>query len=149
MRVGGAGQRRGAARGSGQFDGRVPSSSPAISDVLVSNLKCATNCVMFCVMTSARSTVARKPVPLDDNDLNLLTELKTTDSTFQRALLELAGPPAVKSEASILHALVSLGLQRVDEQSQLAGYAALAAAQDEDDRAFHDAMRKRSRGGRD
>jgi hypothetical protein len=62
-------------------------------------------------------------------------------------LAELAGESAVRSESSALHALVMLGLAQVKEASQARGYAALAASQDDEDRAYASAIRGRRRGG--
>lgn len=48
------------------------------------------------------------------------------------------------SEAELLHALVLAGRAAVTEQVMLTGYAALAAAEDDDDRAVRRAMRARA-----
>jgi hypothetical protein len=84
---------------------------------------------------------ARKAVPLSADEVAAVERVRTGG-----ALAELAGQGAVRSEAAALHALVMLGLAQVNEHSQLEGYAALAASQDDEDRAFAAAMRGRRRG---
>jgi hypothetical protein len=86
----------------------------------------------------------RKAVPLNEDEITAIDKARTSP-----ALAELAGQSAVRSEASTLHALVMLGLAQVNERAQLTGYAALAASQDDEDRAYAVALRGRRRGGDD
>lgn len=87
---------------------------------------------------------ARKAVPLNSQEILAVDGVRTSS-----ALTELAGEGAGKSEATTLHALVLLGLERVREVETVHGYAALAAAQDEEDHAYAAAMRGRRRGGQE
>ncbi len=91
------------------------------------------------------SDTIRKTVPLNPEELALLEASRSQGSPAHQALTELLGPAAAKSEASVLHAAVSLGLSVIQERVADHGYAALAAAQDDEDRAYHKAMRARRR----
>jgi hypothetical protein len=93
-------------------------------------------CDSICDMTT------RKAVPLSSEEISMIEEIRV-GAVFS----ELAGHEATRSEASALHALVRLGIAQVKEQEELVGYAALAAAQDDEDRAFAQAVRGRRRGG--
>lgn len=84
----------------------------------------------------------RKAVPLSEDEVTAIEHARAGS-----ALAELAGQGAVRSEASALHALVMLGLAQVKEHSRIEGYAALAAAQDDEDRAYAEAVRSTRRGG--
>lgn len=84
----------------------------------------------------------RKAVPLSDDEVTAVEAAR-----MGHALAELAGQGAVRSEASALHALVMLGLAQVKEHARVEGYAALAASQDDEDRAYADAVRSTRRGG--
>ncbi len=83
----------------------------------------------------------RKAVPLTSDEISAVNAARTSG-----ALAELAGESAGRSESSALHALVVLGLQTVKEHRSMEGYAALAAAQDDEDRAYGAAIRGRRRG---
>ena len=84
----------------------------------------------------------RKAVPLSTAEITAVEAARTSG-----ILAELAGESAVRSESSALHALVVLGLNQVKEAVQARGYAALAASQDDDDRAYATALRARIRDG--
>jgi hypothetical protein len=84
----------------------------------------------------------RKAVPLTPDEISAVDAARTSG-----VLTELAGESAGRSESSALHALVMLGLQTVKEHRRVEGYAALAAAQDDEDRAYGAAIRGRRRGG--
>lgn len=94
----------------------------------------------------------RKSVPLTPDELALLDAARTDGTPTHEALTELlAANPALRelaatSESAILHALIQLGIGAVRERAMEHGYAALAAAQDDEDRAYHAAMRRRPRG---
>lgn len=84
----------------------------------------------------------RTPVPLTAAELEAIERARAGGS-----LVELAGEGSIKSQAAALHALVVLGLERVHEREMEHGYAALAASQDEEDRAYRAAVRRRPRVG--
>ena len=84
----------------------------------------------------------RKAVPLSGEEIAAVDAARTGG-----VLAELAGEGASRSEASALHALVMLGLARVKEANESRGYAALAASQNDEDRAYAHALRGRPRGG--
>jgi hypothetical protein len=94
-------------------------------------------------MTAAETI--RKSVPLTPDEQAALTQARTDGTPVHDALTELAGPDATRSEAATLQALLHLGLTAVKERVQDHGYAALAAMQDDEDRAYEAAMRKRVR----
>ncbi|HXT90112.1 MAG TPA: hypothetical protein VN714_12740 [Trebonia sp.] len=91
----------------------------------------------------------RKSVPLTPDEQAALDAARAEGNPVHDALTELAGPAATRSEAATLQALLHLGLNAVRERAQDHGYAALAAEQDDEDRAYHAAMRRRPRGTRD
>jgi hypothetical protein len=91
----------------------------------------------------------RKSVPLTADEAALVNAARTEGSAAHDALIELLGPDATRSEAATLQALVHLGVTVVRERARDHGYAALAAAQTDEDRAFHAAMRRRPRGVED
>lgn len=88
----------------------------------------------------------RKSVPLTRDELNLLETARNQGSPAYNALIELLGDDeATRSEAAILHAAITLGVATLRERISEKGYAALAAMQDDEDRAYHAAMRRRPR----
>jgi hypothetical protein len=91
----------------------------------------------------------RKSVPLTPGELAAIAAARTEGTAEHDALLELAGTGADRSEATALQALVALGLAAVKDRVQERGYAALASSQDDEDRAYQAAMRRRSRGSQD
>jgi len=91
----------------------------------------------------------RKSVPLTPDELAALDAARTDGTAVHDALTELAGPDAARSEATALQALVRLGITAVRERAMDHGYAALAAAQDQEDRDYEAAMRRRVRDSED
>lgn len=87
----------------------------------------------------------RKSVPLAPDEQAALAQARTDGTPVHDALTELAGLDATRSEAATLQALLHLGLRAVKDRVEEHGYAALAAARTEEDRAFHRAMRARRR----
>ncbi len=87
----------------------------------------------------------RKTVPLTPDELTLIETLRTVGTTEHSALLDLAGAGADRSEATTLHALISLGIATLEDRVAERGYAELAATRTDEDREFHDAMRSRRR----
>lgn len=85
----------------------------------------------------------RKSISLDDEDLLRIARLTDKKSPSLDVITRLFGAAALKSESSVLHALVVAGLDRIEQEALEAGYTALAEAQDDDDRAHHNAMRGR------
>lgn len=92
--------------------------------------------------------VARKTVPVTAEDTQTVERVRQPASAERAALAELLGMElsANPSEAEVLQALVEAGRNAVRQQVMLTGYAALAAARDEEDRAHERAMRSRRRG---
>ncbi|HEY3687230.1 MAG TPA: hypothetical protein VGL93_29610 [Streptosporangiaceae bacterium] len=86
----------------------------------------------------------RKPIPLTAGEVEELHALRSEGTPQHDALIALAGTDADRSDAATLRALLSLGRQVLNEKVQAYGYAALAAAQDDEDRAFRRAARARS-----
>lgn len=91
----------------------------------------------------------RKTVPVTPEELAILEASRSQGSPAYDALVELVGPAATRSEAAALHGALSLGLSLIKERVAEHGYAALAAAQTDEDREFHAIMRSRRRGGKD
>ncbi|MFW6694680.1 hypothetical protein [Streptomyces sp. MAR4 CNX-425] len=87
----------------------------------------------------------RKSVPLTSEDQAVLDRLRTPGTAEHEALRDVAGIllDDDASEAETLHALLTAGRLAVTERVMLSGYAALAAAQDED-AADRRAMRARA-----
>lgn len=90
--------------------------------------------------------VIRKSVPINDREREFVERLRTPGSPERDALSVVAGVDlsGEVSEAEILHALVSVGRDAVAEQVLEDGYRALAASENEEDRALHRAMRDRA-----
>lgn len=94
---------------------------------------------------SVPKDVRRKSVPLTGDDQAILDRLRTPGTAEHEALGDVTGMPLSDeaSEAETLHALLTVGFMAVTERAMLRGYAALAAAQDEDDAGDRRAMRSR------
>jgi hypothetical protein len=94
-------------------------------------------------MTTAK---VRKSIPLTAEDQAHLDRLRTPGTPEHEALSQVAGIllPENASEAETLHALLTAGRAAVTERVMLTGYAALAAAQDDEDRSARRAMRDRA-----
>ncbi|MBT2488239.1 hypothetical protein J7E96_06820 [Streptomyces sp. ISL-96] len=88
----------------------------------------------------------RKSIPLSHEDQAHLERLRTAGTPEHEALKQVAGILLADdaSEAETLHALLTAGRIAVTERVMLTGYAALAAAQDDEDAAARRAMRARS-----
>lgn len=91
-------------------------------------------------------TRARKSIPLTAEDQAQLDRLRTPGTPEHEALSQMSATPIPDnaSEAETLHALLSVGHAVILERVMLAGYAALAAAQDDEDRSARRAMRDRA-----
>lgn len=90
------------------------------------------------------TTAARKSVPLDADELTLAARVREPGTPEREAVESALGPlPGRLSEAQALSALLSLAQTSVREHVTSAGYAAYAAALDEEDRAFADTTRSR------
>ena len=90
------------------------------------------------------TTAARKSVPLHDDQLTLAEQVREPSTPEREAVESVIGPlPGRLSEAQALAALMSVATRSVCEQVTSAGYAAYAAALDEEDRAFATATRAR------
>jgi hypothetical protein len=87
----------------------------------------------------------RKTVPITADELAMLDASRTEGSDAYAAVTELLGPDATRSEAATLHGVLALGLSVIQDRIAEHGYAALAAAQDDEDRAYQAAMRRRRR----
>ncbi|MFB8039031.1 hypothetical protein ACFC5Z_40280 [Streptomyces sp. NPDC056004] len=87
----------------------------------------------------------RKSLPLEDADLDALARLRDPASPERAAMLRLMGLSVTDdtSEATLLHAVFAAGRQALRDEVNARGYAELAAQQDEEDEAFHMAMRSR------
>ncbi|WP_265523492.1 hypothetical protein [Oerskovia flava] len=89
-------------------------------------------------------TITRKSVPLEESELDVVAAVRSGDSPERAALEALVGRlPQNVSESQVLADLVALGAARVREQAVHAGYAAYAAALDDEDRQFAAAQRTR------
>lgn len=89
-------------------------------------------------------TLTRKSVPLDTDELALAHAIQSGATPERAAIEALVGPlPAHVSEAQVIGALIALGAARVKEETIHAGYAALAATLDDEDRQFAAAQRAR------
>jgi hypothetical protein len=85
----------------------------------------------------------RKTVPLTPELLAVLDAAATIGSAEHDVLVEIAGQGAGRSEAAVLRALLELGSAALKDKVAERGYAALAAAETDEDREFHAAMRRR------
>lgn len=93
------------------------------------------------------TTKTRKSVPLDQEDERRLALVSTDETLCALAARHVhARPNAALTEATIMHALVVMGLDALEREADEERYAQLAASQDDEDREFHAAMRLRRRG---
>jgi hypothetical protein len=91
-------------------------------------------------------SVSRTPVPLTEQDRDLLEAIRTPGTPENTAIQHLAGRtlgPETSASAA-LHALVDVARKAVLEEVMVTGYAALAAAENDEDRAFRRAARRRT-----
>lgn len=95
--------------------------------------------------SDTRRVVQRKPLPLTQRDLEDLGRLHDAESPQRRALRLLLGSEPGTSDAQMLHALLVVGLRRVEEQVEEEGYGQLALARSPDDEAELSALRERRR----
>lgn len=97
--------------------------------------------------TLTRRTTTRKSVPVTAENAATVERVQEPQSMERTALAELGIElSATPSEAEVLQALIEAGRIAVEQQMMLTGYAALAAAQNDEDRAFKQANRARRRG---
>lgn len=91
------------------------------------------------------ATVTRKSVPLDALVEDTLKRVRRHDTPENQALCQVTGicVDDDTSEAEVLRALLNAGRLAVEEKVTENGYAALAAAHDEEDRAYETATRAR------
>ncbi|MFF2618985.1 hypothetical protein [Kitasatospora sp. NPDC058046] len=92
--------------------------------------------------------VARKSVPVTAEDTQTVERLREPAGAYRAAIAELLGVElsANPSEAEVLQALLEAGRIAVEQKVMATGYAALAAARDDEDREHARAMRSRRRG---
>ncbi len=95
--------------------------------------------------SDTRRVVQRKPLPLTQRDLEDLGRLHDAESPQRRALRLLLGSEPGTSDAQMLHALLVVGLRRVEEQVEEEGYRQLALARSPEDEAELSALRERRR----
>lgn len=107
---------------------------------------CSKHCRAICSMSAE---TIHKSVPLTREELASLEAARTDGTAVYDALAELIGPEATRSEAATLKALIHLGFTVVKERAMDNGYAAHAASQDQEDRGYEAAMRKRVRDSED
>lgn len=89
-------------------------------------------------------TVSRKSVPVDLDELTLASQIREPGTPEREAVESVLGSlPGRLSEAQALSALMAVARRSVREQVTSAGYAAYAAALDEEDRSFAAASRAR------
>ncbi|MGX2997647.1 hypothetical protein JNUCC64_25860 [Streptomyces sp. JNUCC 64] len=91
------------------------------------------------------SIKTRKSVPLDALVEEAMERVRRHDSPEALALCQVTGIKVADdtSDSEILRALLNAGRVAVQEKVLENGYAALAAAQDDEDRAYAAAMRDR------
>ena len=95
--------------------------------------------------SDTRRVVQRKPLPLTQRDLEDLERLHDAESPQRRALRLLLGSEPGTSDAQMLHALLVVGLRRVEEQVEEEGYRQLALARSQEDKDELGALRVRRR----
>ncbi|GHB04992.1 hypothetical protein ACIQRS_19555 [Streptomyces termitum] len=93
------------------------------------------------------ATLTRKSVPLDAPTEEAMRRVRRHDSPENRALRQVTGIKVGDdtSDAEVLRALLNAGRVAIEEKALENGYAALAAAQDDEDRAYAAARRTRRR----
>ncbi len=96
----------------------------------------------------ATKAKVRKSVPLTEEDQAYLERLREPETPEHEALAQATGILLADdaSEAETLHALLTAGRMAVTERVMVSGYAALAAAEDDEDRETRRAMRARAAG---
>src|SRR5690348_15212438 len=100
--------------------------------------------------TLTRKTVARKSVPVTEEDAQTVQRVRQSQSVERAALAEMGITlSANPSEAEALQALVEAGRTAIQQQVMVSGYAALAASKNDEDREYEQAMRQRRRSSED
>lgn len=91
------------------------------------------------------ASVIRKSVPLDAQVQDAVRRFRLHGTPENQALWQVTGVRVDDdtSEAEVLRALLYAGCHAVEEKAMENGYAALAAAHDEEDRAHEAAVRAR------
>lgn len=96
------------------------------------------------VSIMSTSTVTRKSIPLDVDELTLADQVRKPGTRERAAVEAVMGPlPERLSEAQALSALIAVAQATVREKVISSGYADYAAALDAEDRAFAAATRAR------
>lgn len=90
------------------------------------------------------TTKTRRSVPLEVAELARIDRI-SGDSDVEALLARHIGAEFITSEATLMRALVICGLELIEQEAAELRYQALAASQDEEDRAFHAALRARRR----
>ncbi|MFJ3903198.1 hypothetical protein [Streptomyces sp. NPDC090025] len=93
------------------------------------------------------ATMTRKSVPLDSRTAETMKRVRRHESPENVALRQVTGIRVddTTSDAEVLRALLDAGRVAVEQKALENGYAALAAAQDDEDRAYAAARRARRR----
>lgn len=126
---------------------RLPGAVRAMLSVMLPHTPLHLRCgMMCCTIYGMTPTTVRKSIPLTTEDQAHLDRLRTPGTPEHEALSEISGVPIPEnaSEAETLHALLAAGKAAVIERVMLTGYAALAAAEDDEDRSARRAMRERA-----
>lgn len=89
-------------------------------------------------------TVTRRSVPLDDDDIARINRL-AGDERAENMLAGYLHRQYLSSDALFLRALVVAGLTTIEQDIDARRYQELAASQDDEDAAFHHALRRRPR----
>ena len=93
------------------------------------------------------AAITRKSVPITPDDIEDLERLRSDDRLYREAVQAVAGVelPDKPSEAEALHALIAAGRWAVQQHVMATGYAALAAAQTDEDREITQEISRRAR----
>ena len=90
------------------------------------------------------TTMTRRSVPLEAADVERIARI-SGDMDVEALLARHVGKEMITSEAALLRALVLCGLELIEREADEQRYQALAQSQDDEDRAFHHAVRLRRR----
>jgi|RhiMetStandDraft_4_1073278.scaffolds.fasta_scaffold206967_2 hypothetical protein len=93
------------------------------------------------------AAIARKSVPITLDDIEDVERLRSEDRLYREALQAVAGVELSDqpSEAEALHALIAAGRWALHQHVMATGYAALAAAQTDEDREITREISRRAR----
>lgn len=86
----------------------------------------------------------RRSVPLGDEDIARIDRL-AGDEQAETMLARYLDRDHIASDALFLRALVVAGLATIEQHIDVGRYQELAASQDDEDTAFHRALRRRPR----